>query len=162
MALVFWSQGLMPRPLCDREEVLIPMEGFGLYYHKNFRYYEGGQHLGSLSTLFIPDIALIQGRSVLIFDPKCRSWEGLLHSPNEASAFGDMHKYRDAIVYDNQPAVWAALILSPEHGETGEFRPFSPEWQRKHRLGAIEMRPGNKAKALSVILEICTDWRNRG
>jgi hypothetical protein len=74
-----------------------------------------------------------------------------------------MHVYRDAIVCsDGGPAVWGAFALAPVKIEgKGRFTPCSLAWMRKHRFGAVEMRPKTKERALQEIAELVGEWRKQ-
>ena len=155
-----WPQAIMPAPYRQGEPLEIAMKGFWICYQERFDYYEAGAGLGSLSTPLVPDICLISEnrQSLLIFDAKFKRFQHLVGGSQELSSFGDIHKYRDAIVWEGKKCVWGAFLLAPNAGRRGAFKPFDWEWKTKHRFGAVEMRPRTSIEALREVVRLVELW----
>lgn len=153
--------------------VIVPIgQGKVLCFQRKYsEYWVDFDGKGSFSRSMVPDIVLAgaglgnsQEQRVIVLDAKYRINNGL----NEA--LNSIHTYRDALVQETscgqiEDIVTAAYLLTPHIPNLStDFRTtpvpgrlFHPQYRKKFRFGAVNLRPGMSQNDLKDCLKTIVD-----
>lgn len=148
--------GISLRLQHGQQSVVKINNGLKIYFQRQYNYYSGSS-IGSYSFEMRPDIIIEHvdekgTKKTIILDPKYRvNREGIL------TALGEMHKYKDALVDENNNRIIkAAFILVPNTPLTEDIvNRYTPlEYKIKHGLGVCVLTPGDNSglEALDELL----------
>lgn len=121
----------------NKESMITLKNGANLYYQKIIQsntnpYYTYTQRM-------IPDIVIEYVGALYVLDPKYRV------ASNLSMALGEMHKYRDGILYreSDQQVVKEVYILTPRRAIMSEEKDFyKQEFQNQYKMDAFCFMPG--------------------